>query len=70
MGFDKATFAAKLRGKRNECDLTQVELASKAGVAADAIVKYESAACTPGADKVCAIAEVLGCTPNDLLGWI
>lgn len=31
--------------------------------------KYESGDYIPGADKLLAISQVLGCPPNDLMGW-
>lgn len=68
--FDKSVFAAKVRGKRAERRMSQEELAAKAGVSSDAIVKYESGkGYTPGADKVLALAVALECDPNELLGW-
>ena len=31
--------------------------------------KYESGDYIPGADKLLAISQVLGCPPNDMMGW-
>lgn len=67
--FSKDAFAANLRAERARSDLSQEELASRSGVSAAAILSYENGTYVPGADKVCAIAEVLGCSPNDLCGW-
>lgn len=69
MGFDRKEFAAKLRGKRAEQGLNQTELAKEVGCCPDAISKYESGGYTPGSDKVYLLAEVLGCTPDYLMGW-
>ena len=69
MGFDKGRFAENLRRNRRGRDISQVALAEKVGLSQDAIVKYESGGYVPGSDKVYALAEALGCTPNDLMGW-
>lgn len=67
--FSKDVFAANLRAERARNDLSQEELAMRSGVSTAAVLSYENGAYVPGADKVCAIAEVLGVTPNDLCGW-
>ena len=59
--FSKDVFAANLRAERARSDLSQEELATRSGISTAAVLSYE--------DKVCAIAEVLGVTPNDLCGW-
>lgn len=70
MGFSKEIFAANLRAARAALDLTQEELAKKAGISKDLIVKYESGKWyTPGADKVIAICRVVKKSPNELMGW-
>ena len=69
MGFDKELFAARLRGKRAEADLSQIELATKAGVNKDTVAKYEAAARIPSTETLVKLAEALGCTPDNLLGW-
>lgn len=69
MAFDKNVFAAKLRGKRAEADITQDELAKRAGISQTSVCKYEDGGALPRADKLFALAEALGCTPNDLIGW-
>ena len=33
------------------------------------IIGYENGSMVPGVDKAYAIAQALGCTPNDLMGW-
>lgn len=67
--FDKDAFARNLRVKRAELDVTQGTLADETGLNIGTIVQYEDGSMVPGADKVCLIAEALGCTPNDLFGW-
>ena len=67
--FSKDVFAANLRAERARLDISQEELAERSGVSTAAGLSYENGAYVPGADKVCALAEVLGVTPNDLCGW-
>lgn len=69
MSFDKNTFAANLRAARARRDLSQTELASATGLNLATISQYEDGAFVPGADKIVALAEALGVTPNDLIGW-
>lgn len=69
MKFDQSIFSARLRGKRAELDITQQELADRAGVSQAAIQSYENDSYAPNADKLCALAEALGTTPGYLLGW-
>lgn len=69
MAFDNDQFAANLRSQRARADITQGRLAEAIGVNVATIVKYEDGTTTPGADKVFALADVLRCTPNELLGW-
>ena len=68
MSFDKEAFATRLRVRRAELDMTQAELSERSGVNIATINSYENGGYTPGADKLCALAEALGCTPNDLFG--
>lgn len=69
MEFSKDVFAARLRSKRAEADLSQEALAEKAGINKDTIVKYEGALRVPGSDTLVKLAEALCCTPDQLLGW-
>lgn len=69
MIFDKNLFAANLRAARARKDISQGELAKEVGVNLATISQYEDGAFVPGADKVIALAEALGTTPNDLMGW-
>ncbi|WP_333785710.1 helix-turn-helix domain-containing protein [Parolsenella catena] len=62
-------FAGNLRAARARADLSQGEVAEKVGINIGTLQKYESGDMTPGADKLPAIAEALGVTPNVLLGW-
>lgn len=67
--FDNGTLSANIRAMRARVDKTQSELANEIGVNIGTIVQYENGSMVPGSDKVCAIAEATGCTPNDLFGW-
>lgn len=69
MGFDMSAMAAKLRGKRAEADLSQAEASEMAGINITTLSKYEAGDIVPSAEKVFKLAEVYGCTPNDLIGW-
>lgn len=70
MLFDKKKFASNVRAERARLGISQEELARRVGVSQDAIVKYESGdSYTPGIDKVCALADVFGSSPNELIGF-
>lgn len=69
MGFNKAVFASRLRGKRGERGLSQADVAKGIGVSVSTVHQYENEIATPGADKVYALADTLGCDPGYLLGW-
>lgn len=68
MKFDNSELAANIRGMRGKADITQGRLAELVGVSITTIVKYEDGTTVPGTDKLFAMDEALGCTPNDLLG--
>lgn len=69
MAFDKAVFAAKLRARRAELDMTQEELADRSGVSVAGIVSYEAGTSGATLDTACKLADALKCTPNYLVGW-
>lgn len=69
MSFDNNVFAMNLRMQRARADISQSELAERVGVNITTVAKYEDGSTTPGADKVFAIADALGCTPHELMGW-
>lgn len=54
---------------RNKSGLSQKGLAEKISCDQSTIAKIESGVREPKAAMVIAIAEALGCTPNDLLGF-
>ena len=67
--FDVKELAANIRAARARADITQGELAEASGVNITTVVAYESGSIVPGADKVYALAQALGTTPNALMGW-
>lgn len=69
MGFSIDAMAANLRAERARKDMSQGELAARSGVSTAAVGLYENGEQMPGADKIFALAEALGVTPNDLIGW-
>jgi transcriptional regulator with XRE-family HTH domain len=60
-------FAAKLRTLRERAGLTQAELARLAGINHHSLTKLEHGDRQPNWTTVLALAEALGCTPNDFL---
>lgn len=65
--FDADKFAAKVRAKRAELDITQAELAERCGVNLTTICAYENGAAIPGADKVVLLCHALDATPDFFL---
>jgi len=55
--------------RRRRIGLTQEELAQKLGTDRTTVVKWEKDKSFPRPDMLCQLARVLGCTPNDLLGF-
>lgn len=68
MDFSKE-LAGNIRAVRARADLSQAEVDSKLGVNVSIFAKYVSGYYIPGADKLLAISQALGCPPNDLMGW-
>lgn len=69
MAFSLDTLASNIRTRRRALDMSQSELAERAGLTPDLIWNYERANYTPGADKAYVIAEALCCTPDELCGF-
>lgn len=69
MTFDKKEFASTLRAERARLGISQKELADKSGLNLATISQYENGEFVPGSDKVVALAEALGVTPNILMCW-
>lgn len=62
------TVAERIRKLRLEQDLTQVELAKKAGIAINTIRLYEGGKSNPRPRQLKYLANALGVSPEDILG--
>lgn len=68
--FDKETFAENIRAIRRRMELSQEEFGRLIGCSQDTISGYENGTGgVPRTDNLIAICEILGVSPNDLLGW-
>jgi len=61
-------FDSNLRAERARRDLTQQELATKAGLSKLSILNYESGRSKPGTKALTSLADALGMTTDELLG--
>lgn len=59
----------RLKVLRVDARMSQEELAQRSGVSVAAIGNYEQGKGGPLLETACALAEALGCTPNDLCGY-
>lgn len=66
--FDVQTFAARLRYFRKKRGLVQEELGKRLYLSAQSVSKWECGQAVPDITHVCAIADVLNVSVNDLLG--
>lgn len=57
-----------LKNKRINAGLTQAELGKKVGLSHNVISQYESGIRTPKLDSLIKMAEIFGCTVDELLG--
>ena len=57
----------KVKEIRNKIGLTQGELAVKIGVNQNTVSQWETGERVPRADKLIQLAEILGCTVDELL---
>ena len=62
-----STFANNLRVQRVKANLNQAQLAQAIGYAQNQISKWEVGAASPRVSQLLLIADVLHCTPADLL---
>ncbi|MBO6237008.1 MAG: helix-turn-helix transcriptional regulator [Schwartzia sp.] len=58
----------KIREYRKQRKWTQEELANRLGVERSAVAKWESGKSQPQAARLVALAEVFGCTVDEILG--
>lgn len=60
-----------IRHERNECGLTQTELAEKMGISdKKTISQWENGSTIPKLTNIVALSEALNCSPEHLLGFI
>lgn len=52
---------------REKLNLSQEEFAALLGVSQSCVAKWETGKCKPTADKLVKVADVLGCTVDELL---
>ena len=57
----------KLKEKREEQNLTQSGLATQIGVNQNTVSQWETGERIPRADKLVQLAQILGCTVDELL---
>ena len=58
----------KIKERREALGLTRVQLADRMGVSKVAVRKWEMGMTNPSADKLPALAGLLGCTIDELFG--
>ena len=56
-----------IKGIRESKNLTQYDLAALIGVNRSSVAMWETGEAMPRADKLVKLAEILGCTVDDLL---
>jgi len=59
----------RLKECRAEKKMTTIELGKQIGVSPSAITNWETGLRKPNIDMLIRLAKVLGCTPNDILGF-
>lgn len=59
----------RIKAIRKQSGLSQIELAEKAGIAVNSLRLYEAGKREPKIDAVTKLAEALGVTKQELLGW-
>jgi transcriptional regulator with XRE-family HTH domain len=69
MPLDREGFGARVREFRTLAEMTQDQLAKKAGLSRPSITNIERGRQDIPASTLLALAEALGVTPNDLLGF-
>ena len=62
-------FSDRLKGLREKNDMTQEQLAAKAGISTASVVGYEKGTTLPTLATLYKLAVALGTTPNELMSW-
>lgn len=60
----------RLRYARNQCRMTQADLALRIGTTRTQVSRWENESRDPSVIDLEILCIVLGVTPNDLLGWL
>ena len=68
MTIDRTRFGAEVRRRRVQADLSQAELAEKAGTKANTIARMERGERGPSLSMAQALAFALRCRIEDLIG--
>ena len=58
----------KIKAYRKQCGMSQAELAKRVGVERSAVAKWESGKNLPQAARLVALAEIFGCSVDEILG--
>ena len=69
MEYTDKLFAASIRAERARADMTQEQLATKAGISTASVVGYEKGTTMPTLTTFYKLAVALGTTPNALMSW-
>ena len=69
MPWDPTTFGNNLRRQRAVCNMTQEELGKRVGVGPSTVAWLECGKKNPSIGVFVALAEVLGVSPEELMGW-
>ena len=69
MGLSREGMGLYIYDRRRALHLTQQELGERVGATGPMVSDWERGVATPTTDKVIALVDALGCSPNELLGW-
>ena len=58
----------KIKEYRKKCGMSQAELANRVGVERSAVAKWESGKSRPQAARLVKLAEIFGCSVDEILG--
>jgi len=64
-----AAIGARIRERRKALGMSQADLARRLDVSYQQVAKYEAGRNTLGAARLMRVAEILACSPNQLLGF-
>lgn len=68
-GYDQDALSMRIRIKRVEHSMNQLDLANAADMSQANVSEIESGGRVPRASTLVALCRALDCTPNYLLGW-